>query len=98
MWHVSGTSPLSGDYKGIDAMFEFFGRVFTETGGTLKNDVHDILASDTHEVVLLSQSAERNGRKLTANAVQIVHRDDEERITESWFIAEDQKAVDEFWS
>jgi hypothetical protein len=30
--------------------------------------------------------------------VQIVHRDDQDRITESWFIPADQKAVDEFWS
>jgi hypothetical protein len=33
--------------------------------------------------------------QLTANAVQIVHRDDEDRITESWFMGEDQQAVDE---
>jgi uncharacterized protein len=98
VWHVPGTSPLSGDYKGIDAVFEFFGRIFTESGGTFKNEIHDILSNDTHGVILVAQTAERNGRKLTANAVQIVHRDDQERITESWFIPADQKAVDEFWS
>lgn len=99
VWHVGGNSPLSGEYKGIDAVFDFFGRVFTETGGTLKNEVHDILANDTHAVVLLTQTAERNGRTLTADAIQVVvHRDDQDRITESWFIAEDQNAVDEFWA
>jgi hypothetical protein len=48
--------------------------------------------------VLLTQTAERNGKKLTANAVQIVHRNDQDRITESWFMGEDQQAVDEFWA
>jgi ketosteroid isomerase-like protein len=98
VWHVGGHSTISGDYKGIDAVFEFFGRIFAETGGTLKNDVHDILANDTHAVVLVTQSAERNGKKLSAKGIQVVHSDDQDRITESWFVAEDAKAVDEFWA
>ncbi|HEY8741023.1 MAG TPA: nuclear transport factor 2 family protein [Candidatus Dormibacteraeota bacterium] len=98
VWHIGGQSPMSGDYKGIDAVFEFFGRIFTETGGTLKNDVHDILANDTHGIVLLTQSAERNGKKLSMNFVQVVHRDAELRVTESWFLPLDANAVDEFWA
>lgn len=98
VWHVAGHSPLSGDYKGIDAVFKFFGRVLAETQGTFKNDLHDVVASDTHGVVLLTQTAERNGKKLAADFVQVTHRDDQDRIAESWFIGADQSAVDEFWS
>jgi uncharacterized protein len=98
VWHIGGHSPLAGDYKGIDALFEFFGRVVSETGGTLKNEVHDILANDTHGVVLLTQSGERNGKKLSMNCVQVVHRDAESRVTESWWIPVDERTDDEFWS
>jgi ketosteroid isomerase-like protein len=98
VWHIGGRSPLAGDYKGIDAVFEFFGRVFTETGGTLKNEIHDVLVSDDHTVVLLTQTAERNGKKLSSTSAQIVHNDGENRIKESWFLPTDPYAVDEFWS
>src|SRR4030081_1884755 len=56
VWHVGGHSPLTGDYRGIHEVFGLFGRIFTETGGTLKNEVHDILANDTHGVAMVKQS------------------------------------------
>ena len=98
VWHVGGHSSLTGDYKGIDDVFALFGRIFTETAGTLKNEVHDILANDTHGVAMVKQSAERNGKRLETNAVHIVHYDDQGRVTESWFIPEQAREVDEFWS
>ena len=98
VWHVGGNNPLTGDYKGIDAVFGFFGKIFTETEGTLKNDVHDVLANDTHGVALVTQSAERNGKKISSNAVHVVHYDAEGRTTESWFVPEKAAETDEFWS
>lgn len=98
IWHVGGRSPFSGDYKGIDATFEFFMKVFTETGGTLKNEVHDILANETHGIALVTQSGERNGKTLKVNSVHVLHYDAEGRTTESWFIPEDAYAADDFWS
>ena len=98
VWHVGGNSPLTGDYKGIDDVFALFGRFFTETGGTLKNEVHDVLANETHGVVMFKQSAERNGKKLETNIVHIIHLDPEGRIKESWFFPEKAAEVDQFWS
>ncbi len=98
VWHVGGHNSLTGDYKGIDDVFTLFGRIFTETAGTLKNEVHDVLANDTHGVAMIKQSAERNGKRLETNAVHIVHYDDQGRVTESWFIPEQAREVDEFWS
>jgi uncharacterized protein len=98
VWHVGGHNSLTGDYKGIDDVFTLFGRIFTETAGTLKNEVHDILANDTHGVAMIKQSAERNGKRLETNAVHIVHYDGHGRITESWLIPEQAAESDEFWS
>ncbi len=98
VWHSGGNNILTGDYKGIDATFELFGRIFTETGGTLKQEVHDILANETHGIALVHATAERNGKKLEGDQVQVVHYDSEGRVTESWLIPVDAKAADDFWS
>lgn len=97
VWHVGGRSPLANDYRGIDEVMEFFGELLKETGGTLKNEVHDILGSDDHVVVLLTQRAERNGKTLSARFAQVVHLKDG-RTTESWFLPEDAYEVDAFFS
>jgi uncharacterized protein len=98
IWHVAGSNPMAGDYKGIDAVLEFFGRITTETAGTLQNHVHDVLTDGVHGVVLLNQTAERNGKKLSVNAFQVIHRDADWRVSESWFFPADARVFDEFWS
>lgn len=98
IWHIGGSNPMAGDYKGIDAVLELFGRITTETGGTLKNKVHDVLTDGIHGVVLLNQTAERNGKKLSVKAFQVIHRNAEGRVSESWFFPADARVFDEFWS
>ncbi|HEV1997352.1 MAG TPA: nuclear transport factor 2 family protein [Candidatus Dormibacteraeota bacterium] len=98
VWHVGGNSSLTGDYKGIDAVFEFFGKLFTETAGTFKNEVHDILANDKHGVALITQSAERNGKSITSNAVHVLHYNDQGQTTESWIYPEKAAETDAFWA
>lgn len=97
VWHVSGDNILSGDYKGKEAVFGFFGRLAQETNGTFKNDVHDMLANDTHGVALVNQSATRNGETLEGRTVHVFHVDDGE-LTEFWAFNENQAEFDEFWS
>ena len=98
IWHSGGNNILTGDYQGMDAIFGLFGKVFTETGGTLKQEVHDVLANSTHGVALVHSSAERNGKTLDGDVVHVVHYDDEGRITESWLVPVDAAAADDFWS
>ena len=97
IWHVPGKSPVSGVYKGIDEVFELFGRLFTETGGTLAHELHDVVANDEHVVALIRQTAERNGKKLDARFAHVQHVRDG-RVIESWYLSEDESAANEFWS
>jgi uncharacterized protein len=69
VYHISGNSPLSGDYKGKDAIF-VFGKIMQETDGTFRLEVHDILANDDHGVVLVRPTAQRNGKSWDSRAVQ----------------------------
>jgi ketosteroid isomerase-like protein len=98
LWHVSGSSPIAGDYKGKDAVFGFFGKLMELTGGTFKIKVHDILANDEHSVTLVSVTAERDGKKLDSRAVHITHPDSQGRVKEFWSFDEDQAAADKFFS
>jgi ketosteroid isomerase-like protein len=98
IWHVGGHNSLTGDYQGIDDVFALFGRIFTETEGSLKNEVHDILANEVHGVAMIKTTAARSGKRLETNQVHIVHYDGEGRVTESWLLPEKAAEADDFWS
>lgn len=96
-FHVRGSGPLSGDYKGIDEVFGFFGRLMQETGGSFRLDVHDILANDEHGVALVRTHAERGGSVLEQNIVHVFHVNAEGKATEFWGMSEDTEASNRFF-
>ncbi len=65
-WHVPGSSPLSGDYKGHGEAGGFFPRTMELSGGTFAIDIQDVLASGDRVVVLCAVSAERNGQSASS--------------------------------
>ena len=96
VFHVTGNSQLAGDYRGIDEVFGFFGKLVELSGGTFKIERHAVLADDEHATVLSTSSAEREGKSLSAKTVDVFHLADG-KVIETWTIAEDQAAEDEFW-
>jgi uncharacterized protein len=59
---VPGQSPLSGDYSGHEEVLVFFRKSMELSGGTLRIDVHDIVAGDATVFVLCTVSATRSDR------------------------------------
>jgi ketosteroid isomerase-like protein len=98
VWHVSGKNPLAGDYRGKDDVFGFFAKTVEMTNGTLRLEVHDVLANDEHVVALLRSTAEREGKTLDSRGTQVLHVNADGQVTESWLHPEDAYANDEFWS
>jgi uncharacterized protein len=98
VWHSSGRSPVSGDYKGGNDVFALFGRVLEETQGTFSQEVHAITEGDDHVVAITHATGSRNGKTLEGNQVMIFHIDGDDKVTEIWLTPWDQYAVDEFWS
>lgn len=96
-WHISGRSEIAGTYTGIEEVFGFFGRVFEMTGGTLKVELHDILASEDHVVALVRESATRDGKELASDEAHVWHLSDG-FATEYWALPADAYATDAFWS
>jgi hypothetical protein len=68
-----------------------------ETGGTFKNEIHDMLANDDHGVALITFSATRGDKSLEGSIVHVFHMRDGKMI-EFWAISEDQAQFDEFWA
>jgi uncharacterized protein len=96
VWHSPGHNALTGDYTGIPAVLALFGRTFELTGGTFKNDVHDIVANDVHGVALVTVSGSRDGTSMSTRQAHVVHFRDG-KLAESWLLASDQAAVDELF-
>jgi len=97
VWHSPGNNILSGDYKGHEEVFGFFGRIVQETGGKFSNDIHDVLANDEHAAVMVNVHAERNGKTLDAPAVHIFHVNGG-KVGEFWAFGQDSNELDAFWS
>ncbi len=95
--HVPGRSPVAGDYDGLEQILGYIGKLGELSGGTLRFEVHSLLADDSHGVALINDRAEREGRTLDVNNVHIWHLSDG-KLREIWIYPGDVYAWDEFWS
>jgi len=96
-WHYPGKSPLGGDYHGVDQVAGWLMQTYEACWGSITVDVHDVIASDKHAVALITVRADRQGRSLKDDTVQVFHITDG-KATEVWTYPSDLYAADEFWS
>jgi ketosteroid isomerase-like protein len=95
--HVPGKSQVAGEYEGKEAVGGYVGKLAELSGGTLRFEPHDVMASDGHGVGLVKDLAERGERKLAMNNVHVWHVSDG-AVREIWVYPGDLYAWDEFWS
>jgi uncharacterized protein len=96
-WHANGRNRLAGTFEGVDNVLANFGQLAAESGGTFRVEIHDLLASEDHVVVLARSSADREGKHFEGNYCHVFHLSGG-KVTESWVVNEDAYALDEFWS
>jgi ketosteroid isomerase-like protein len=96
-WHIPGRGPLSGDYRGHAEVLRFFQSFMQMSGGTFRVEVQDLLANDRRVLALVTESAERDGRKWSSPQVHAwtIERG---KATVFWQFQGDQQTEDEFWS
>src|SRR6266545_2767137 len=82
--HIGGRSKLAGDYKGIDQIQEGFGKFMQAAGGAPEFDTHDILANDTHGVIIQTLRATRGGERVAIEGIAIMNFT-KGKVTEAWF-------------
>ena len=96
-WHVPGSSPLSGDYKGPGEVGGFFARTMELSAGTFTIDVQDVFAHDDQVVVLCTVSAERHGQSWSSAEVHVWRVAGGRAVAFREFQG-DEQAEDGFWS
>ena len=87
---------MSGTYRGQDAVMDAMGRALQGSGPHL--EVEAILASDDHIIAFLNVTAERDGKTLDVVLAMPMKLNAEGKIREVWYIANDQREHDQFWS
>lgn len=97
-WHTPGRSALAGDRRGRDAVFAQFGRYGSETGGSYRAALQDVLGGEEGRVVGIHRStARRHGKELNAGCC-IVFQVRQGRIVSGSEHVADLHHWDEFWS
>lgn len=95
--HIAGDNPFAGDHRGRDTWFGLLRRLGELSGGTWKSEVHDIVANDRHAIALTHVTASRDGKQLDLLGAHVYHVI-KGKITEAWWVWQDQRAFDEFWT
>jgi uncharacterized protein len=94
VWHDTGRNQTSGEYRGREAVFGFFGKLMEVTAGTFHIDLHAVLADDEHGVALVVVTASRGGRSVEVNEAHVFHLRDG-KVVEFWNASTDMYAYDE---
>jgi ketosteroid isomerase-like protein len=91
--HWFGRNALAGTHRGKPAVLAALGALQQRANRRLV-EIHDVLASDEHAVVLAREEFERDGRRLESRRVLVYHVRDG-KLAEAWVYDDDQRAVDE---
>lgn len=94
VWHVPGRGQLAGDKKGRQATVEYYGKLGLLSEGTMKVDLHDVVANEEHVVGLHRFSAQSAGKSVDGTTAIVFHVRDG-RISEAWEQQYDLYAIDE---
>ena len=97
VWHVPGRGKLSGDKMGRKATVEYYGQLGMLSEGTVKVDLHDLLANDERVVGLHSASAQRAGKSYEGSVALVFHVRGG-RVSEAWEHAFNVYEADEVYS
>lgn len=97
VWHVAGSNPLAGTYRGAAAVLANMRAYAAASSGSLRLDTMTVLADDTHVIAVHAASASVGGFAYTAHEVDVFHVSDG-LITEMFSFSEDQDATDRVWS
>ena len=97
VWHVPGDNLISGTYKGRDAIFGCFNKIYELSEGTYQPKLLDILADDDYTVAILHGVA-RRGEKTLDQKYAFISTIRDGQIAELWEAWTEGAAWNEFWS
>jgi hypothetical protein len=97
VWHVAGTNPLAGTFRGVPAVLMAMRRYAEAPNGTLRLNTVTLIGDDRHVVAGHEATAQVDGFRYAAHEVDVFHVEDA-RIASLWSFSEDQQATDRLWT
>jgi hypothetical protein len=98
---VRWNSPWGGGPSSRDEVVAQFGTFNEATGGSMQLDLNEVFADDTHAVSLVRLQADRPdrpGKHMDVREANVFHLDENGQAYEFWGVAEDQSAINAFWT
>ena len=95
VWHFPGSSKLGGEHVGRDATLTALGGYGEASGGTLRANLIDLMASENHVAGVANDTATNGGRKLDVRSTVVFAMRDG-KVTEAWHYIDDTEALDAF--
>jgi ketosteroid isomerase-like protein len=96
LWHVPGTSPIAGDYRGREAVTGYFRLRRELAGGAIQIDKRGEAHHEEALVQLADGRATLGGREVLWRTTG-VYRVAGGRIAEAWLVPLDQEHFDRVW-
>ena len=97
VWRVPGTSPVSGEYAGRDAVLQFLRQTVVLSGGTYRTELQYVVADDERAVAVYRARGEREGRTLDIDQALFCEIRDG-RMADVTAVPFDFLAFDAFWA
>jgi ketosteroid isomerase-like protein len=96
VWHVPGDNPVSGAYRGVDAIANDMVRRMQPLDGW-RIEPRDIMANEDLVVATVRLTGERRGMTIDTPGAHVFRFDEEGRIVEAWGFTADQARLDAFF-
>lgn len=91
-WEIGSDEPVRGKAALAEHM-----QSMMAAGGSIKADLHDVIANDEHMVALVNATVEQGGKTFSYKTAEIYHVKDG-KITHRWAFSDDTAAINEFFA
>jgi ketosteroid isomerase-like protein len=98
VYNFPGKSPIAGEYHGIEQFFKVLHLMKDMTAGTFTIKPQIVMANDEAVMVYAHATAQREGRTLDIDQVNLYRFNEDGKIFEGRVIPVDLYAFDSFWS
>ncbi|MFE3199903.1 nuclear transport factor 2 family protein [Embleya sp. NPDC059237] len=96
--HVPGNHPLSGDFKGIDAVLGYYASLATASDGTFRVELQHLFVDGRGHVMAVHRATARRADKALDQAGGIVFRIVGDKVSDLDECVADLEAADAFWA
>src|SRR2546427_7660096 len=97
VWHIPGSSLISGDHRGHAEIFAYFEKLQELTGGTFSAELIDVLASDMQAAALAAAKGTR-GDRVYEQTYLLLLRIHQDPILQARLLHDAKEAFPALWS